>query len=82
MIKNTNKKFNFDYSIDFIYIINQIIESCNKKNNIKFEKINNLDLELFNDFKKFYNSNEELELFAKTGHINIIDKTKHKNKIQ
>ena len=80
--KNTNKKLNFDYSIDFIYIINQIIESCNKKNNIKFEKINNLDLELFNDFKKFYNSNEELELFTKTGHINIIDKTKPKNKIQ
>ena len=80
--KNTNKKLNFDYSIDFIYIINKIIESYNKKNNIKFDNINDLDLELFNDFKKYYNSNEELELFTKTGHINIIDKTKQKKKIE
>ena len=29
--KNTNKKLNFDYSIDYIYIINKIIESHIKK---------------------------------------------------
>ena len=77
--KNTNKKFNVDYSIDYIYVINKIIESYIKKNNIQFEDIKKLDLELFNDFKQFYNSkNEDLELFEKTGHINIIDKTKTK----
>ena len=83
--KNINKKFNFDYSIDYIYVINKIIESYIKKNNIQFEDIKKLDLELFNDFKQFYNSkNEDLELFEKTGHINIIDKTKTKieNKIE
>ena len=83
--KNTNKKLNFDYSIDYIYIINKIIESHIKKNNIKFDDIKKLDLDLFNDFKQFYNSkNEDLELFEKTGHINIIDKTKIKieNKIE
>ena len=78
--KNTNKKFNFDYSIDFIYIINKKVESYTKKNGIKFENIKMLNLELFNDFKQFYKSeNEELELFEKTGHINITDKTKPKN---
>ena len=78
--KNTNKKLNFDYSIDYIYIINKIIESHIKKNNIKFDDIKKLDLDLFNDFKQFYKSeNEELELFEKTGHINILDKTKPKN---
>ena len=80
--KNTNKKFNFDYSIDYIYIINKIIETYIKKNNIKFDNINLLNLELFNDFKQNYKSgNEELELFEKTGHINIIDKTKPKKMI-
>ena len=76
---NTNKKFNFDYSIDFIYVINKIIESYKQKNNIIFDDIKKLNLELFNDFKKFYNSeNESIELFEQTGHINIIDKTKPK----
>ena len=79
---NTNKKNNFDYSIDFIFIINKIIESYKQKNNILFDDIKKLDLELFNDFKQFYNSeNESLELFEQTGHINIIDKTKPKKLI-
>ena len=79
---NTNKKNNFDYSIDFIFIINKIIESYKQKNNIIFDDIKQLDLELFNDFKQFYNSeNESLELFEQTGHINIIDKTKPKKMI-
>ena len=53
---------------------------------MKFENKKNLNVELFEDFKKLYNSpNEELELFEKTGHINITDKTKPKptiNKIE
>ena len=76
---NTNKKFNFHYSIDLIYIINKIIETFTKKNNIKFDDIKKLDMDLFHNFKECYNSdNEELELFEKTGHINITDKTKPK----
>jgi len=81
--KNTNKKFNFDYSIDFIYVTLKIIESENKKNKTKFDNIKSLQSDLFNDFKNFYNSeNEELELSDKTGHINIIDKTKPRKKLE
>ena len=29
--KNTNKKLNYDYSIDFIYVIHNIIETYAKK---------------------------------------------------
>ena len=80
--KNTNKKLNYDYSIDFIYVINNIIEKYVIKNNLKFENKKNLNVELFEDFKKLYNSpNEALELFEKTGHINITDKTKPKSTI-
>ena len=76
-------KFNFDYSIDFIYVILKIIESENKKNNAKFDNDKNLQLDLFDDFKKFYRAeNEELYLSEKTGHINIIDKTKSKKKFE
>ena len=75
--KNTNNKFKFDYSIDFIFVIRKIIESIVEKNKIQFNSYDNLQLELFNHFKQFYNSeNEILELSTKTGHINIIDKTK------
>ena len=75
--KNTNNKFKFDYSIDFIFVIRKIIESLVEKNKILFNSYDNLQLELFNHFKQFYNSeNEILELSTKTGHINIIDKTK------
>ena len=81
--KNTNKKFNFDYSIDFIYVTLKIIESENKKNKVKFDNVKSLQSDLFNNFKEFYNSkNEELVLFEQTGHINIIDKTKSKKMIE
>ena len=81
--KNKNKKFNFDYSIDFIYVTLKIIESENQKNKTIFDNAKNLQLDLFNNFKDFYKSeNEELELSDKTGHINIIDKTKPKKKIE
>ena len=78
--KNTNKKLKFDYSIDFIYVMRKIIESLVDKNKIQFNEYNNLQQDLFNHFKQFYNSeNEILELHGATGHINIIDKTKIKN---
>ena len=79
--KNTNKKMNFDYSIDFIFVVRKIIESEAEKNKIQFNEYENLQLDLFNHFKQFYNSqNEILELFPKTGHINITDTTKVKEK--
>ena len=79
--KNTNKKMNFDYSIDFIFVVRKIIESEAEKNKIQFNEYENLQLDLFNHFKQFYNSpNEILELFPKTGHINITDITKVKEK--
>ena len=77
--KNTNKKFKSDYSIDFIFIIRKIIESTVEKNKIQFNAYDNLQTDLFNHFKTFYSSeNEILELSTKTGHINIIDKSKIK----
>ena len=54
--KISNKKLNFEYSIDFIYIIGKIIESETKKNNTKFDDIKKLELDLFNDFKNYYSS--------------------------
>ena len=78
--KNTNNKFKFDYSIDFIFVIRKIIESLVEKNKAQFNSYDNLQLDLFENFKQFYNSeNEILELSTKTGHINIIDKTKINN---
>ena len=78
--KNTNNKFKFDYSIDFIFVIRKIIESLVEKNKAQFNSYDNLQLDLFEHFKQFYNSeNEILELSTKTGHINIIDKTKINN---
>ena len=82
--KNTNKKINCDYSIDFIFVIRKIIESTVEKNKIQFNEYDKLQLDLFNQFKQFYNSgNETLELFPKTGHINIVNKLKiETNKIE
>ena len=81
--KNTNKKMNFDYSIDFIFVIRKVIESIVEKNKIQFDDYEHLQLDLFNHFKQFYNSeNENLELFPKTGHINIIDKSRIKKNIE
>ena len=90
--KNTNQKMNFDYSIDFIFVVRKIIESIVQKNKIQFNDYDKLQLDLFEHFKQFYNSeNEILELFQKTGHINIIkksnlekikEKEKEKNQIE
>ena len=40
--KNTNNKFKFDYSIDFIFVIRKIIESIVEKNKIQFNSYDNL----------------------------------------
>jgi len=77
--KNKNKKYNFDYSIDLIYVTINILNPKNKDNKEKFDNVKNLQSDLFNDFKEFYRSeNEKLELSDKTGHIMIKDKTKPK----
>ena len=54
--KNTNNKFKFDYSIDFIFVIRKIIESLVEKNKIQFNSYDNLQQDLFNHFKQSYNS--------------------------
>ena len=58
--KNTNNKFKFDYSIDFIFVIRKIIESLVEKNKAQFNSYDNLQLDLFEHFKQFYNSENEI----------------------
>ena len=73
--KNNNKKFDYDYSCDLIYIIKNILLSIKKKNEINKNNINtneindvndndkykNLINEIFNDINNFYKSDDNYE---------------------
>ena len=80
----TNKKYNFNYSCDLIYIIKKVYSSIinikNTNNNIntiinKDENDNIIKLlinDLYNNFKDNYKSNEEIISYSEeTGHINF-----------
>ena len=79
----TNKKYNFDYSSDLIYIIKKIYFSLidnNNKNNInqindkesQEKYLNNLIKDIYVNLIQNYKSNEETILFdEQTGHINF-----------
>ena len=86
--RNTNKKFNFDYSCDLIFIIIKmmdIIRKNNEKNKIsntiandKKEIIN----ELYNNFIDYYKPiYENISINEGTGHINFQIKDREKYKI-
>ena len=93
--RNTNKKYNFDYSCDFIFIIKTILTPKNKKekkdevNQININKndkneYKNLINDLFKNFIEFYNPQEENAFFnEETGHINfqIKNQEEYKNYI-
>ena len=88
----TNKKYNFNYSCDLIYIIKKVYSSKINKNNINNvnQIINNdennyilksLVNDLYNNFKENYKSNEEIISYnEETGHINF--QIKNQNKYQ
>ena len=81
--RNTNKKYNFNYSSDFIFIIKKLYSlNYNKNNNNNINQIidkenNEKDLkkfsnDLYNNFLENYKSNEENISFSEeTGHINF-----------
>ena len=78
--RNTNKKYNFDYSCDLIFIIIKMINSKSKKNqinqiiNVEDEKNKNKDLIkiLYNNFIQYYKPDNEIINFnEETGHINF-----------
>ena len=78
--RNTNKKYNFDYSCDLIFIIIKMINSISKKNqinqiiNVEDEKNKNKDLIkiLYNNFIQYYKPDNEIINFnEETGHINF-----------
>ena len=78
--RNTNKKYNFDYSCDLIFIIIKMINSISKKNqinqiiNVEDEKNKNKDLIkiLYNNFIQYYKpDNEIINIKEETGHINF-----------
>ena len=93
--KNNNKKFEYDYSCDLIYIIKNILVSIRKKNekNNNINEIKNMSDEnadyknfindIYNDINKFYKTDdiyENISFNEKTGHINF--KIKNINIIQ
>ena len=81
--RNTNKKFNFNYSCDLIFIIIKMINSMsNKKENNQINQIiineddknrnKNLIIELYNNFIEYYKPIDEIISFnEETGHINF-----------
>ena len=90
--KNNNKKYEYDYSCDLIYIIKNILMNIWKKNknNIIINEMNNMPDEndrykniindIYNDITKFYKTDENYEnisLNEKTGHINFKIKIKN-----
>ena len=90
--KNNNKKYEYDYSCDLIYIIKNILMKISKKNenNIINNEINSIHDEdykyknfiddIYKDITNFYKLDEDYEnisLNEKTGHINF--KIKNKN---
>ena len=90
--KNNNKKYEYDYSCDLIYIIKNILMKISKKNenNIINNEINSIHDEdykyknfiddIYNGITKFYKTDENYEnisLNENTGHINF--KIKNKN---
>ena len=88
---NNNKKNNFDYSCDFIFIISKILKSVNKKEkNNKLNRINTqnddskykyLMNEIYNNFITYYKPIDEIVTFnEKTGHINF--KIKNRNEYE
>ena len=90
--KITNKKYNFNYSFDLIYIIKKVYLSinnnsnCNNINQIinKDDKDNilkSLINDLYNNFKENYKSNDEIISYSEeTGHINF--QIKNQNEYQ
>ena len=93
--KNTNKKYNFNYSCDFIFIIIKMMkakknkEEKNQLNQIKINEDNNVNEyknlveELYNNFIEYYKPLEENVSFNEiTGHINFLIKNQDEyNKI-
>lgn len=81
--RNTNKKFNFNYSCDLIFIIIKMINSMSNKNeNNQINQIiineddknrnKNLIIELYNNFIEYYKPIDEIISFnEETGHINF-----------
>ena len=75
--KNNNKKFDYDYSCDLIYIIKNVLMSIKKKNEINGNIINDNKMndmifcnseeykklinDLFNDINNFYKSDDNYE---------------------
>ena len=83
--RNNNKKYNFDYSCDLIYIIKQLYSSQNNKNNKNQINFINNSEKFFNDlyinFIQNYKSNDEtINYSEKTGHINFTIKNQEKYK--
>ena len=60
--KNNNKKFNYDYSCDLIFIIKHVLISLKKKNEINENSINTNNTNNIND-KEAYDENYEYKNF-------------------
>ena len=86
--RNTNKKFNFDYSCDLIFIIIKMIHSIrknkekNQMNNIIKDDDKTLIKIIYNSFIDYYKPlDENVSLNEETGHINFIIVNKEKYKM-